>query len=133
MIGFRPTEYSAFENQGAINFTIQLISGQLRIDVPFNFNTADIASPTNRAEGENEREREREREIFHILLSSTAGADYTPVSGLELVFNGVITDTSVSVSIIDDGIFELAERFNGLLTSTSLPANVMLDMVYLLL
>ena len=73
-----------------------------------------------------ERERERERERFHIL-SSTAGADYTPVSGLELVFNGVITDTSVSVSIIDDGIFELAERFNGLLTSTSLPANVMLD------
>ena len=68
MIGFRPTEYSAFENQGAINFTIQLISGQLRIDVPFNFSTADIASPTNRAEGENERERERERDFIFFLL-----------------------------------------------------------------
>ena len=58
VIGFRPTEYSAFENQGAINFTIELVSGQLRIDVPFNFSTADITSPMNRAEGERERERE---------------------------------------------------------------------------
>ena len=43
------------------------------------------------------------------------------------MFNAMVTDASVSVSIIDDGIFELAERFNGLLTSASLPANVRLD------
>ena len=67
MIGFRPTEYSAFENQGAINFTIELISGQLRVDVPFHFSTADIASPATRAEGERERERERGF-IFLFLL-----------------------------------------------------------------
>ena len=47
--------------------------------------------------------------------------------GLELVFNNALTSTVASVDIIDDGLFELTERFSGLLTSTSLPSNVRLD------
>ena len=52
VIGFLQSEYIAVENQGNVSFTIGLISGQLRIDALFNFSTADIVSPTNRAEGE---------------------------------------------------------------------------------
>ena len=43
--------YTAFENEGVINFEIGVISGELRIDVPFNFSTGDVATPTGRAEG----------------------------------------------------------------------------------
>ena len=52
VIGFLQAEYSAFENQGAINFTVGVISGRLRIDAPFNFSTSDTVDPNNRAEGE---------------------------------------------------------------------------------
>ena len=49
------------------------------------------------------------------------------MSGLELLFNGVVTTATAPVGIIDDNLFELTERFSGLLTSTSLPSNVRLD------
>ena len=72
--------------------------------------------------------RETENILISYTISSfTAGADYISVPGLGLVFNDVVTSRTVPVSVIDDGLFELTERFSGLLSSDSLPSNVRLD------
>ena len=130
MIGFLEPEYSAFESQGAINFTIGVISGQLRIDAPFNFSTTDIVGSSNPAEGEREK-KDIILVIPVLLLFSSiiiAGIDYVPELDKELVFNSVVTGATVPVSLIDDGLFEVTEFFSGLLISTaSLPSNVRLS------
>lgn len=51
VIGFLELQYNAAENAGPITFNIGVISGELRIDVPFSFSTSDITSSLNRAEG----------------------------------------------------------------------------------
>lgn len=50
MIGFRQLMYDVIESDGPVNFTVGVISGQLRINVPFNFSTNDVAGP-NQAQG----------------------------------------------------------------------------------
>ena len=92
IIGFQPVDYPVNENGGTVTLTIQLLGGELARSVEVDFTTEDGTA------------------------TSTAPADYiSPAVPITLQFTPDDMVEDVRVTIMDDDIFEYAERFTGVL------------------